>query len=160
MHIRPFQPDDLPRLIDLTIETFGPFYEDSFRPAVGELVFSHQHGSWRDDYRAQVPALHDPNNGKLVAVADIGGTVVGYVAWNVDESGKHGEIFILTVSADNRRHHTGTYLCEHALANMKAGGVEVVALGTGGDPFHAPARSLYESLGFTPFPGVYYFKAI
>ena len=47
-----------------------------------------------------------------------------------------------------------------ALANMKAGGVEVVALGTGGDPFHAAARSLYESLGFTPFPGVYYFKAI
>ena len=43
---------------------------------------------------------------------------------------------------------------------MKAGGVEVVALGTGGDPFHAAARSLCETLGFTPFPGVYYFKAI
>ena len=81
MHIRPFLPADLPRLIDLTIETFGLFYEDSFRPQVGELVFSHQHGSWRNDYRGQGPALHDPNNGKLVAVADIGGTVVGYVAW-------------------------------------------------------------------------------
>lgn len=160
MHIRPFLPADLPRLIDLTIETFGPFYEDSFRPQVGELVFSHQHGSWRNDYRGQVPALHDPNNGKLVAVADIGGTVVGYVAWKVDASRKHGEIDILAVSAENRRHHTGTYLCEHALANMKASGVEVVALGTGGDRFHAPARSLYESLGFTPFPGVAYFKAI
>jgi hypothetical protein len=57
------------------------FYEDSFRPRVGELVFSHQHGSWREDYRGQLPALHDPNNGKDVAVADIGGTVVGYVAW-------------------------------------------------------------------------------
>jgi ribosomal protein S18 acetylase RimI-like enzyme len=91
---------------------------------------------------------------------DVGGTVVGYVAWKVDASRKHGEIDILAVSAENRRHHTGTYLCEHALANMKASGVEVVALGTGGDRFHAPARSLYESLGFTPFPGVYYFKAI
>lgn len=160
MHIRPFLPADLPRLIDLTIETFGPFYEDSFRPQVGELVFSHQHGSWRNDYRGQVPALHDPNNGKLVAVADIGGTVVGYVAWKVDASRKHGEIDILAVSAENRRHQTGTYLCEHALANMKVSGVEVVALGTGGDRFHAPARSLYESLGFTPFPGFAYFKAI
>jgi len=160
MHIRPFLPADLPRLIDLTIETFGPFYEDSFRPQVGELVFSHQHGSWRNDYRGQVPALHDPNNGKLVAVADIGGTVVGYVAWKVNASRKHGEIDILAVSAENRRHHTGNYLCEHALANMKASGVEVVAIGTGGDRFHAPARSLYESLGFTTFPGVAYFKAI
>jgi len=158
--IRPFLPDDLPRLFDLTIETFGPFYEDSFRPRVGEVVFSHQHGSWRDDYRGQVPALHDPNSGKHVAVADTGGLIVGYVAWKVDVARKHGEIDILAVSAENRRHHTGTSLCDHAVANMKASGVEVVALGTGGDRFHAAARALYESLGFTPFPGVYYFKAI
>lgn len=160
MHIRPFLPNDLARLIDLTIETFGPFYEESFRPRVGETVFAHQHGNWRDDYREEVPTLHDPSNGKFVAVAEIDSTVVGYVAWNVNASGKHGEIKVVAVSAENRRHHTGTDLCEHALAKMKAGGVEVVALGTGGDPFHAAARSLYESLGFTPFPGVYYFKAL
>jgi ribosomal protein S18 acetylase RimI-like enzyme len=160
MEIRPFQPDDLPHLIALTIETFGPFYEDSFRSQLGDVVFSHQHGSWREDYRSQVPALHDPDNGRVVAVADSGGSIVGYVAWKVDTARKHGEIDIVAVSADNRRHRTGTSLCEHALANMKAAGVEVVALGTGGDRFHAPARALYEKLGFTSFPGTYYFKAI
>ena len=35
---------------------------------------------------------------------------------------------------------------------MRAGGVEVVQIGTGGDPFHAPARALYEQLGFTQVP--------
>lgn len=160
MDIRPFMPDYLPHLIDLTIETFGPFYEDSFRPRVGEVVFSHQHGDWRGDYQRQVPALHDPTNGKHIAVADIGGSVVGYVAWRVDVARKHGEIDILAVSAMHRRLGTGTSLCEHALADMKSGGVEVVALGTGGDRFHASARALYEKLGFTSFPGVYYFKAI
>lgn len=160
MDIRPFLPADLPRLIDLTIATFGPFYEDSFRSQVGEVIFDHQHGRWKEDYGRQVPALHDPDNGRHVAVADAEGVVVGYVAWRVDVARRHGEIDILAVSADNRRQHTGTALCEHAVAQMKADGVEVVSIGTGGDPFHAAARALYESLGFTPFPGVYYFKAI
>lgn len=160
MDIRPFLPADLPRLIELTIDTFGPFYEDSFRPRVGEVVFAHQHGSWRADYRSQVPALHDPDQGKHVAVADVGGQVVGYVAWKVDVARKHGEIDVLAVAAKHRRHRTGTALCEHAVAHMKAGGVEVVALGTGGDQFHAAARALYERLGFTSFPGVYFYKAI
>lgn len=71
----------------------------------------------------------------------------------------HGEIDILAVSSENRRHHIGTLLYEHALANMEVRGIEVVVL-TGGDRFHAAARALYESLGFTPFPGVYYFKAV
>ena len=37
--------------------------------------------------------------------------------------------------------------------------MEVVSLGTGGDWFHAPARGLYESLGFHPVPVVYYLRA-
>jgi hypothetical protein len=43
---------------------------------------------------------------------------------------------------------------------MRDAGVEVASIGTGGDDFHAPARALYESLGFTPFPAVNYTKAI
>jgi hypothetical protein len=39
-------------------------------------------------------------------------------------------------------------------------GEVVVSIGTGGDDFHAPARALYESLGFTPFPTVNYTRAL
>ena len=38
MRIRSFLQHDLARLTELTIETFGPFYEGSFRPLVGEVV--------------------------------------------------------------------------------------------------------------------------
>jgi RimJ/RimL family protein N-acetyltransferase len=31
---------------------------------------------------------------------------------------------------------------------------------TGGDPGHAPARRVYEKLGFTPVPNVIYLKAL
>ncbi|MFJ6659802.1 hypothetical protein ACIQNG_26120 [Streptomyces sp. NPDC091377] len=60
MVIRPFVQQDLTPLTELTIETFRPFYEDSFRTLVGEVVFANQHGNWRDDYREQVAGLHAP----------------------------------------------------------------------------------------------------
>ena len=39
MLIRAFTEHDLAPLTELTIDTFRPFYEDSFRPLVGEAVF-------------------------------------------------------------------------------------------------------------------------
>ena len=93
MNIRSYHPGDLNALIELTIATFGPFYENHFRPLVGEVIFHHQHGRWADDYRAQVPALHDPAADKYVAVAETGdGAIAGYVAWTVDPARRHGDI--------------------------------------------------------------------
>jgi ribosomal protein S18 acetylase RimI-like enzyme len=174
MLIRPFVQHDLVRLTELTIETFRPFYEDHFRPLVGETVFAGWHGTWRDDYREQVAALHDPEHHRYVAVAetgagtdtgtgtgtDAGGVVAGYVAWNADPARGTGAISHLAVSAAYRRHRTGTALCEHAFGGMRALGVASVEIGTGGDPFHAPARALYESLGCTPLPVVYYYRQL
>jgi ribosomal protein S18 acetylase RimI-like enzyme len=160
MQLRPFHPADLAELIELTIETFGPFYEQSFRPAVGEMIFRHQHGGWREDYRAEVPTLHDPDQDRFVAVADDAGTITGYVAWNLDLAKRHGELHIVAVAAGHRRRGLGTTLCEHAFSEMKARGVEVVGIGTGGDAFHAPARALYERLGCTPFPAATYFREV
>jgi GNAT superfamily N-acetyltransferase len=160
MRIRGYRASDLARLIELTIETFGPFYEDHFRPAVGETVFAHQHGAWREDYRAQVPTLHDPDAHKYVAVAEEDGDLLGYVAWNVAPKRRHGEVEILAVTRAERRSGIGAALCEHAIADMRDRDVEVVAVGTGGDAFHAPARALYSSLGFTEYPVAVFFKQL
>src|SRR5262245_57745243 len=99
MAIRPYREGDLERLIELTIETFGPFYEESFRSDVGNAVFHHQHGAWRDDYRRQVPTLFDPDANKYVAVVDDQSALVAYVAWNIDVAKQHGDIEILAVAA-------------------------------------------------------------
>ena len=142
VNIRSYHPDDLDTLIELTIATFGPFYENHFRPLAGEVIFQHQHGRWADDYRAQVPALHEPAAGKHVAVAEAGGGAIA-------------------VAAAHRREHIGTALCDHAFSDMKEKDVEVVTIGTGGtDAFHAPARALYESLGFLPWHVAVYFRQL
>ncbi|MFE6777942.1 GNAT family N-acetyltransferase [Streptomyces sp. NPDC057702] len=160
MLIRAFTQHDLAALTALTIDTFRPFYEESFRPRVGEAVFAVQHGDWRDDYREQVAELHAPERHTHVAVAEVEGAVAGYVAWSVDPARRKGEVTILAVATQHRRHHVGTALCEHAFDRMRAFGAEVVEIGTGGDPFHAPARALYEALGCTPYPVTVYFRQL
>jgi ribosomal protein S18 acetylase RimI-like enzyme len=160
MDIRPYREGDLEQLISLTIDTFGPFYEESFRSGVGDAVFHHQHGAWRDDYRHHVPTLLDPDEHKYVAVVEDQSAIAAYIAWNIDVAKRHGDIEMLAVAASHRRRQLGTMLLEHAFAHMKDRAVEVVSIGTGGDWFHAPARALYESVGCKPFPSVTYFKEL
>jgi ribosomal protein S18 acetylase RimI-like enzyme len=160
MYIRPFAAPDLPRLIDLTIETFRPFSEDYVHTLLGDEVFEHQHGRWKQDYRDEVPTLHDPAVGRHVAVAQVGKHIAGYVAWRPDERPRSGQIYILSVSSSHRRQDLGRQLCEHALHEMKADGIEYVGIGTGDDAFHAAARGLYESPGFIKIPIAGYLKKI
>ena len=162
MHIRPFVEADLPALVDLTVETFRPLFEDQVRPAYGNELFELHHGRWQQDYRDEINSLHDPVAGRWIAVAESDEAPVGLVAWSVDTARPdHGRIQLLAVSQPHRRADIGRRLCEHALEALKAGGVEVVELGTGGeDTFHAPARALYESLGFLKVPIAGYIKRI
>ncbi|MDX3694229.1 GNAT family N-acetyltransferase [Streptomyces europaeiscabiei] len=161
MLIRAFVPDDLARLTQLTIDTFRPFFEDSVGTLLDGLVLATLHADWRDDYREQVPALHDPAQHKYVAVAEAGGGVIaGYVAWRADLARHQGDITLLAVDKDHRGDRTGTALCEHAFADLRGRGTKLVEIGTGGDAFHAPARALYESLGCVPFPTAHYYRQL
>jgi hypothetical protein len=81
MLIRPYEERDLPAVVDLTIETFRPFYEDYVHPLMGDEVFAHQHGRWEQDYRDDVPLRHDPAAGRHAAVAVVDDQPVGWVSW-------------------------------------------------------------------------------
>lgn len=160
MLIRPFAAHDEQPILDLTLDTFEPFYEGSFRPLMGEAIFAVQHADWREEYTRTVPGLHKPAAGKYVDVAEIEGALAGYISWEVNASRGHGTISILAVSLDHRRSQVGRHLCEHAMGRMKALGAKIVEIGTGGDPFHAPARALYERLGCRQIPVAVYFKEL
>lgn len=43
---------------------------------------------------------------------------------------------------------------------MRRSGMDIAAVGTGGDPGHAPARAAYEALGFTLLPSARYLKLL
>jgi ribosomal protein S18 acetylase RimI-like enzyme len=160
MKLRTFQAGDLDRLIDLTIEIFGPYFEESFRSIVGDPVMRTMHGDWREDYRKQLPELHAPDAHRYVAVAEHDGVIVGFVAWQTHPEKGYGQVDFVAVAPSHRRRGLADELCRHAFADMKDRGMRVVEIGTGGDPFHAPARAFYESLGMTAFPVVFYYQEL
>src|SRR5699024_7051753 len=104
--------------------------------------------------------LHDPPAHKYVAVVEDEDALFGYVAWHIDMTRRHGEIEILAVAQQQRRGGAGKALCEHAFADMRGRGVEVVTIGPGGDAFHTPAHALYSSLGCTALPTTVFFKQL
>ena len=157
MLIRPFQPVDLPTLIDLTINTFRPFYEVDALDMMGADLLQHHHGHWEADYQHEVPTYHDPSADSHVAVAEIDDQIAGYVAWGPDELVGSGKIRMVAVSTDHRRKSVGRALCLYAMDHLRADGFDFVGLGTGGeDEFHAPARALYSSLGLRRVPVSYF----
>lgn len=161
MHIRPLEVVDHRETLHLLTETFRPFFEGYAHPHLGEQVFQHQHGQWEQDYRDELRTLHDPGAGRHASVAALtDGTIAGLVSWRVGAKARHGEIYLLAVSPRHRRQHIGRDLCQHAIDHMRASDVEVVQISTGGDPFHSPARALYEQLGLTQVPVAVFLGAI
>jgi ribosomal protein S18 acetylase RimI-like enzyme len=162
MHIRHALPTDLPALVDLTIAAFRPLFETDLPRVLDPLVYAHDHGDWEAGYRRQVPALLDPETDRVITLAqdDEGsGRPLGYVGWQVNPDGS-GRLEMVAVHPQARRLGVGSAVCRAALSDLKQRGVTVVHVGTGGDAFHAPARRLYESLGFTGYPVVDYPRSI
>ena len=160
MFITPATPSDIPTLVEIAIATFRPLYEDYVLPLVGVEIFQHQHGNWRFDYQRDIPTLLAPEEGRYTAVACLDREIAGFISWIVGVKPKHGEIYLLAVLPAFRRLEVGRQLCEHAIDAMKSEEVEVVEIGTGEDNFHASARCLYESLGFTKIPTTAYLKRV
>ena len=49
---------------------------------------------------------------------------------------------------------------QRAITHIKAQGVDLAVVATGGDPGHAPARALYERCDFNPLSLVRYYRAL
>lgn len=159
MNIRDFRAADLPALIDLTIESFRPLFEHTLPEHLDPKVFTHDHGDWQGDYRKEVPTFHDPASDRFVTLAEESGHILGYVGWNITEPDS-GRLEMVAVHPVAQRRGVGSALCRDVLEQLRTRGVAVVHIGTGGDDFHAPARRLYESLGFTGYPVLDYAAAL
>lgn len=159
MQIRECRQADLPALIDLTIEAFRPLFEADLPEVLDPRVFAHDHGKWKEKYREEVPALHDPESDRFIILAEDNERPLGYVGWHVNPDGS-GRLQMVAVHPQARRRGIGSAVCRAALTQLKDRGVTVVHVGTGGDAFHAPARRLYESLGFTGYPVMDYTRAM
>lgn len=154
--IRAVREDDADAVVAFSLRAWQPIFE-SFRQVLGEGLFGRVYPDWLASQAEAVAATcRDQSN--HVWVAEFEGALAGYVAVVFHENPKRGEIDMLAVDPEQQRQGVGGALTSFALDQMRAAGVTLAEIATGGDPGHAPARCTYEKAGFTALPLVRYYQ--
>jgi GNAT superfamily N-acetyltransferase len=155
--IRPGLDDDIEDIVGLSLLAWAPVFS-SFKQVLGETIYSLIYPDWRRQQREVVEKVCKDNEKTLVWVAESDGTIIGFIAYTLNTEEKSGEVELLAVHPDYQNRGVGTALNEFALEKMKASGMKIAAVGTGGDPGHAPARRCYEKAGYKALPLVRYYQ--
>jgi GNAT superfamily N-acetyltransferase len=159
IEIREFQEGDLDAIVEFSVRAWEPVYE-SLRKVLGDPIFFRLNPDWKEDQADAVrSSCTSEGRDVLVAVAD--GRPVGFstIALNAFHE-RMGVIDIMAVDPDYQRRGIATRLMDSSIEHMRACGMDIAAVGTGGDPGHAPARAAYEAYGFTLLPSARYLKLI
>ena len=157
--IRRVRGPDIDALVELTLLAFVPIFE-SFRGILGPAVYPLIWPDWQKAQRQAVEDLCGDSGDKVVLVAEVDRKPVGFVAYEIRPGDEKGQVLLIAVHPDYQNHGIGTDLNERALEELKAAGVNLAIVETGGEASHAPARRSYEKSGYIGLPLVRYFKSL
>jgi GNAT superfamily N-acetyltransferase len=157
LHIRPVSDQDIEDVVRLSLLAWAPVFP-SFERLLGHDIYALIWPDWRTSQRAAIETVCREREKNTVWVAELDGTVVGFLAYVLNADDKTGEVQLLAVHPDYQNRGIATKLNQFALQKMKESGMRMARVETGGDPSHAPARRSYEKAGYTALPLVRYFK--
>jgi len=141
--IRTYRPQDLPRLLEITAQTFGPVsidrnMEERFGPFGQGDWAGRKTRAIADDCRLQA-------DGVFVAETSEG-HVVGYITTRLNSESRIGWIPNLAVDPAHQGHGLGRALLEHAISFFRQQGMQIAKIETlDQNPI---GQKLYPSLGF------------
>lgn len=160
IEIRDFRKDDLDAVVEFSLRAWEPVFA-SMRQVLGDAIFDRLH---RRDWRSvQAEAVRSgctsEEHDAFVAVS--GERAVGFatVALNAFHE-RMGVVDMIAVDPSFQRRGIARRLMDHSLRHMRDCGMDIAAVGTGGDAGHAPARAVYETMSFTALPGVRYLRLL
>ena len=151
--MRPYVDGDWKAVLDLCLRAFAPACESLGRLAGADL-------DWRGSIRRYLRSLTRPSRGGCLVVAEVRGSVVGVVHYQVDRETQSGSIGVSAVHPARQGQGIGSLMYRHVLGLMSAQGVKYATADTGADLSHAPARCAYEKAGFVAVPTVHYFMTL
>jgi ribosomal protein S18 acetylase RimI-like enzyme len=154
--VHPFTPAVADRVVELSLAAWEPVFA-SFRHVLGDHLYRRIHPDWR---AAQADSVREALDRSETWVSVTAGLVTGFVNVTFDQTEHSGEIYMIAVDPAYQRQGIASRLTEHALEEMRARGLDLAIVATGGDPGHAPARRTYERAGFTGVPQVWYAKLL
>lgn len=159
MKIKPYNPQHLDGIIDLSLRAWTPVF-DSIKKVMNADVYQVFYpDTWRVTQQKAVEDVCAATDTKVWVAID-GDSTVGFVAVNLHSEDSMGEIYMIAVDPDFQGQGIGSTLVEFALDWMKEAGMSIAMVDTGGDPGHAPARHTYEKAGFELLPIARYFKKL
>lgn len=159
INIVPYDPRHGKAILDLSIRAWAPVFP-LMQASVPDYVYRAFYPSgWETRQRADIDTILAADDvGKWVAMA--GDLPVGWVGARTHLEDRMGEIHILAVDPEWQRNGIASRLMECAMDAMRAKGLEIVMVETGGDPGHAPSRATYERAGFERWPVARYFRPL
>jgi GNAT superfamily N-acetyltransferase len=160
LEIRPFQASDLGAIVEFSLRAWEPVFE-SMREVLGDTIFERLHDpDWRTVQAEAVrSSCTSADLDVFVAVADE--RPVGFATVALDAFHERmGVVDMIAVDPEYQRRGIARQLMDRSIDHMRAKGMDIAAVGTGGDHGHGPARAVYEALGFTALPGVRYLKLL
>jgi GNAT superfamily N-acetyltransferase len=160
VEIRPYAASDLDAIVELSLRAWAPVFE-SLRQVLGDAIFVRLHQPDWSSAQAEAVRLTCISDDRHVFVAIADEHPVGFAAVALNAfHDRMGVVDMIAVDPHYQRRGIATRLMASAVDHMRAEGMDITALETGGDPGHGPARALYEALGYTPLPGVRYLKLL
>lgn len=144
-------------VLDLSLRAWEPVFPQTQQAVPGFVYESFYPDGWRTRQFADLAAVLDDEPGN-VDVALVDEAAAGWVCTRLHPEDNMGEIHVLAVDPRHQRRGIGAALAAHSLDRVRAAGLRMVMVETGGDPGHAPARAAYEALGFERWPVARYFK--
>ena len=158
LRIRLYRDEDHDAVIELSLLAWEPVFR-SFEQVLGRNVYDLLYPDWKASQAKVVESVFEELEKFTILVAEVDGFVAGFLPYTVDHEEKKGTVYLLAVHPDYQSCGAATALNKAALEGMKACGMKLAAVDTGGDPSHAPARRCYEKSGFDrSISSVHYFK--
>lgn len=154
-----YDPGYRTALLDLSLRAWEPVFP-AVENEVPRFVYSAFYpNGWRERQLKDLTEVLDgePDN---VDVAVDGGLPIGWVCTRLHPEDSMGEVYVIAVDPAYQQRGVGRSLLEHSFARVRAAGMTMVMVETGGDSGHALVRRIYESIGFEPWPVARYFKEL
>ena len=160
VEIRPYEESDLEAIVEFSLRAWQPVFE-SLRHVLGDAIFARLHQPEWTAVQAETVRSSCTSDERDVFVALADGRPVGFaaVALNAFDE-RMGVVDIIAVDPVYQRRGIARLLMERSAEHMRAEGMDIAAVGTGGDPGHRPARALYEALDYTALPSMRYLRLL
>lgn len=146
--MRTANAEDLTELESIRQAAFVPIFA-SFRSILGEEIYELAQAAEDKAQDELLASALAPDSDWQVYAAEVDSTIVGFVSIQLNLDTQVGEIGLNAVDPEQAGQGIGTVMYNFAVEAMKAVGMQVATVATGGDLSHAPARRAYEKAGFT-----------